>query len=340
MANLQVSGGISINLLQNGDNLNTTLNATSPLYQTFKKGTSNFSPDWATMSDTDRPIVFPRVYSVMENRTIVPSGVSWEYNGVAMIFDVNGVAASPDIVSGKIKQIDYNGSKALRIIGNVASDTNNDSDIITFHGNVTSSGQNVPVSADITLLVEEASNNLYRLFLIMTDDIIDGDDESLSMSAVLYNNGAAVIDGAQFEFTDQANNILQTKGTSNNLIVTRAMIDSELMIVCKAYVNNLVVAQEQRQVWDSTDPYTIICDQGTSVRQRSIDNITYNFSLMNARTGSVVAGTVFTIKVYKNSDGSDITTQFAITDNAATVTGAKIAEHKSLYIDASCTVNS
>lgn len=338
MANLQVSGGISINLLQNGDNLNTTLNATSPLYQTFKKGTTNFVPDWAAMSDLDRPVIFPRIYSVMEVRTIVPSDVSWKYNGVAMTFDVNGVATAPDIAAGKVKQIDYNGSKALRMIGNVASDTNNDSDVITFLGNVTSSGQTVPVSADITLLVEEASNNLYRLFIIMTDDVIDGDETSLSIKAMLYNNGAIVSTGSQFEFTDQAGAVLQAKGSSDTLIVTKAMVDSELMIVCRAYINDMVVAQEQRQVWDATDPYTIICDKGTSVRQAAGDDVTYNFSLMNARTGTSVAGTVFVIKVYRNADSGDITSQFSVTNTAITVTGAKIAEHKSLYVDASCTV--
>ena len=338
MANLQVSGGLNISLLQNGDNLNTTLNATAPLYQTFKKGTQDFSPNWATMSDLDRPVIYPRVYSVMENRVIVPSDISWKYNNVAMTFDAQGIATAPDIAAGKIKQIDYNGAKALRMIGNVASETNNDSDIITFLGNVTSSGQTVPVSADITLLIEEGSNNLYRLFLVMTDDVIDNDEESLSMKAILYNNGALVATGAQFEFTDQAGNVLRVKGSSDTFVITKAMIDSELMVVCKAYVNNNIVTQEQRQVWDATDPYTIICDQGTSVRQRSIDDLTYTFSLLNARTGSVVSGTVFVIKVYRNTDSLDITSQFTITNTAITVTGTKIAEHKSIYVDASCTV--
>lgn len=339
MSSLQVSGGINISLLQNGDNLNTTLNATAPLYQTFKKGTQDFSPNWANMSDTDRPVVYPRVYSVMENRVIVPTDISWKYNNVAMAFDAQGVATAPDIAAGKVKQIDYNGAKALRMIGNVASETNNDSDIITFLGNVSSSGQTVPVSADITLLIEEGSNNLYRLFLVMTDDVIDNDEESLSMKAVLYNNGALVASGAQYEFTDQAGSVLRPKGSSDTFVITRAMIDSELMVVSKAYVNNTVVAQEQRQVWDSTDPYTIICDQGTSVRQRAIDDLTYTFSLLNARTGNVVAGTVFEIKVYRSADITDISSQFTITNKSITITGAKIAEHKSLYVDASCTVN-
>jgi hypothetical protein len=339
MANLQVSGGISINLLQNGDNLNTTLNATSPLYQTFKKGTTDFVPDWATMSDADRPVIFPRIYSVMESRVLTPFNVSWKYNGVAMEFDVNGIAIAPDIAAGKIKQIDYNGSKALRMIGNVASDVNNDSDTITFSGSVTSSGQTVQVSADITLLVEEASNNLYRLFLNMTDDVIDGDETQLTMNAVLYNNGAHVTNGVQFEFLDINGTVLRAKDASGTFNVTRAMIDSELLVVCKAYVDNAIVAQEQRQVWDSTDPYTIVCDQGTSVRQRAIDDLTYTFMLLNARTGNAVSGVTFTIKVYKNSTGADITSQFVKTNTSITIPGAKINEHKSLYVDAACTVN-
>lgn len=339
MANLQVSGGISINLLQNGDNLNTTLNSTAPLYQTFKKGTQDFVPNWLIMADASRPVVFPRIYSVMGATVLVPSNVSWKYNGVAMIFDAQGIATAPDIVAGKIKQIDYNGSKALRVIGNIASDTNNDSDTITFTGTVLASGQTVNVSAEITLLVEEASSNLYRLFLNMADDVIDGDETSLTMQATLFNSGSQVSSVVEYEFTDQTGAVLRAKGITPTFTITKAMIDSELMVVCKAYVNNAVVAQEQRQVWDSTDPYTIICNQGTSVRQRATDDVTYSFSLLNARTGSLVAGTVFVIKVYKNATTTDITSQFTVTNTSVTVTGAKITEHKSIYVDASCTVN-
>ncbi len=341
MANLQVSGGVSINLLVNGDNLNTTLNATAPLYQTFKKGTQEFSPNWATMSDTNRPIVYPRVYSVMEAAVLVPTDVTWRYNNVPLVFDASGVAIlpSPDVAVGKVKQIDHNGSKALRMIGNVASDTNNDSDTITFTGKVNSSGQQITVSANITVLVEEASNNLHRLFLVMADDVIDGDETLLTMNAMLYNNGALVTTGVQFEFLDVNGTVLRAKNASPTFTITSAMIDSELMIVCKAWVNNAVVAQEQRQVWDSTDPFTIICNQGTSVRQRAIDDVTYVFSLLNARTGNVVSGTTFTIKVYKNATGADITSQFAPTTSQILISGAKISEHKSLYVDAACTVN-
>lgn len=340
MANLQVSGGVSINLLVNGDSLNTTLNSSAPLYQTFKRGTTDFVPNWATMTDTDRPIVFPRVYSVMEARTLIPTGVSWKYNGVAITFDENRVATAPDICAGKIKEIDHNGSKALRMIGNVASETNNDSDTITFSGTVTVSGQQVIVSADITVLVEESSNNLNRLFIVMTDDVIDGDETSLSMRAVLYKNGVHATSVVQYEFLDIDGTVLRAKGASDTFNVTKDMIDSELLVVVKAYEGEVVVAQEQKQVWDSTDPYTIICDKGSLVRQRSIDDVTYAFTLLNARTGNAVTGVTFTIKVYKNSDSSDITSEFSPTSNSVQISGAKIALHKSLYIDAACTVNS
>ncbi len=339
MASTEVSGGISINLLQNGDNLNTTLNATAPLYQTFKKGTQDHSPNWATMNDSDRPAVYPRVYSVMQASVLVPANVAWKYNGVAMAFDTQGVATAPDLAAGKIKQIDYNGSKALRLIGNIASDTNNDSDTITFTGTVFASGQTVNVAAEITVLVEEASSNLYRLFLNMADDVIDGDETQLTMTAALYNSGAQVNTGVEFEFRDQGGTVLRSKGTTPTFSITKAMIDSELMVVCRAYVNNTVVAQEQRQVWDSTDPYTIICDKGTTARQASGDDVAYNFTLLNSRTGTPVAGTVFVIKVYKNSDSTDISSEFTITNTSITIPGLKIAEHQSIYVDASCTVN-
>lgn len=339
MANLRVSGGVNISLLQNGDNLNTVLMSNLPLYQTFKKGTQDYNPNWATLPSAQQPIIFPRIYSVMEAVTMIPTNVSWKYNGIAMTFDGSGIATAPSICAGKIKQIDYNGSKALQIIGNIASETNNDSDYVTFTGVVTASGQTVSVSAEITILVEEASANLHRLFLNMTDDVIDGDETSLSMTAMLFNNGAQVTTGVEYEFLDELGTVLRAKGVSSTFTITRAMIDSELLVVCKAYVSNVVVAQEQRQVWDSSDPFVIICDQGSSVRQRATTDIIYAFSLLNARTGATVSGVVFTIKVFKNSNTTDITSQFTKTNTSVTVPGAKINEHKSLYVDVECTVN-
>lgn len=341
MANLNVSGGVTVTMLQNGDSLNTVLMSNLPLYQTFKKGTQDFNPNWLTLPTAQQPIIFPRVYSVMEATTLIATGITWKYNGIAIVFDGNGIATtgSSDIIIGKIKQIDYGGSKALQIIGNIASDTNNDSDFITFSGSVIASGQSINVSAETTVLVEEASANQYRLFINMTDDVINGDETSLTMSVALFNAGAQVTNGVQYEFLTELGAVLRAKSTVPTFSVTRAMIDSELLVVCKAYVDNVVVTQAQRQVWDSTDPYTIICDKGSSVRQKSTENLTFAFSLLNARTGAVVAGTVFVIKVYKNSTMADITSQFTITSSAVTIPGAKIVEHKSLYIDASCTVS-
>lgn len=339
MAATNVSGGVNISLLQNGDNLNTTLNSTAPLYQTFKKGTQDFSPNWATMPDTQRPVIFPRAYSVMEAAVLAITGISWKYNGVGMTFDSSGICTYPDVAAGKVRQIDYNGSKALKMIGNVASDTNNDSDTIGFTGKVNASGQQVDVSAEITLLVEESSGNLHRLFLNMSDDVIDGDETQITMTAALFLSGSPVSTGVQYEFLDVDGTVLRAKNASTTFNITRAMIDSELLVVCKAYVNDVVVAQEQRQVWDSTDPFVIICDRGTNVSQRAIDDFTYSFSLLNARNGNVMSGIVFDIKAYRNLDKSDITSQFTKTNTSITIPGAKINEHKSLYVDASCTVN-
>lgn len=339
MADLRVSGGVSINLLQNGDNLNTVLMSNLPLYQIFKKGTTEFTPNWTTAAQAQQPIIFPRVYSVMEAQTLTPTNVSWKYNSMAMTFDGTGLATAPAIVAGKIRQIDHNGSKALRLVGNIASETNNDSDYVTFSGTVTASGQTVSVSAEITILIEEASANLHRLFLNMVDDVIDGDETSISMTAMLFNNGAQVTTGVEYEFLNETGTILRARGTNPAFTITRAMIDSELLVVCKAYVGGVVVAQEQRQVWDSTDPFTIICDKGSQVRQSGTDNVVYAFSLLNARTGATVSGVVFTIKVFKNANNSDITSQFTKTNTNITIPGAKIVEHKSLYIDAECIVN-
>lgn len=335
-----IRGGTMISLIENGESLSVRLDATKPLYQTFKKGTQDFIPNWATIADGERPILFPRVYAVMEARVLVPTDVTWKWNNVAMVFNSSGICTAPAVVANKVQQIDYNQSKALKLIGNIASEANNDSDIITFLGKVVASGSSVDVSAEETLVIEEASANLYRLFLNMADDVIDGDEASIKMTAALYNQGAAMSTGVQYEFIDLATSqVLRAKGTSPDFNITRAMIDSELMVLCKAYVGTTVVAQEQRQVWDSTDGYTIVCNFGTSTGQKSKEDRTYTYTLMNTRTSASVAGVVFTIKVIKASNLADITSQFSKTNNSVTIPGLKIYEHRSFYIDVACQID-
>lgn len=335
---INVSGGVVVNLLQNGDNLNTSLNATAPLYQTFKKGTADYTPDWSTMPDDDRPIIYPRVYSTMQAEVLSISNIIWEYNGVTMEFDSSGICDYPEVAAGKVKQVTHDGVKALKLIGNLASDVNNDSDIVSFSGDVFASGQHLNVSAEATILIEEASANLYRLFLNMTDDVIDGDEESLTIVADLRNMGAAVTKGVEFEFLDAAGKVLRAKDPEATFVVTRKMIDSELMIIAKAYVNGKIVAQQQRQVWDSTDPFVITCDQGSNVMQSGRDDLIYSFTLLNARTGTVMTNIDFTIKVYRTRDNEDITSQFSKTTTSITIAGVKMIEHKSLYLAVSCIV--
>lgn len=338
MSNIMVQGSVTINLLQNGDNLNASLVATAPLYQTFKKGTEDYSPNWATMPDGDRPIVYPRVYSAMEAVVLPVTDISWKFNAVAMTFDESRLCTYPEIAAGKIREIDYNGSKALKIVGNLASEINNDSDTISFVGNASASGQQMTVSSEITILIEEASSNLYRLFLNMTDDVIDGDEESLLMVAKIYNLGAEVTSGVEYEFSKLDGTILRAKGSAN-FTITRAMIDSELMIVCKAYIDNTVVAQGHRQVWDSTDPFTVYCDQGREVSQSSKVDTNYTFSLFNTRTGNVMSSATFDIKAYAITQNmQEITSEFTKTSNSLLVPGAKQVIYKAIHLTATATI--
>lgn len=329
MAATQVSGIMTITPLANGDNLNTTLNSTVPLYQTFKKGTTDFTPNWATMPDGDRPIVYPRVYSTLKGQVITPTDVTFKYNNVDMQFDETGLSTMPEICAGKLRLIDYAGSKALKVVGNLASDTNNDSDVISFTGAVSTGGQRLNVSAEIQILIEEATSNLYRLFMNIPDDVIDGDEESITLTAQLYNQGALVGSNVEFEFLDINGVVLQSKRQSNVLVVTRAMIDSELMIVCKAYVNNKFVMQEQRKVWDATDPHIILFSQGNDVKQSVDEDVTYTYSILNTRTGNTVSGATFSLKVYRNSDGQEVTSDFTKTNTSILVPGALVdyAQH-------------
>lgn len=339
MATTSVYAGLTIDLLMNGDSLNTILSTTKALYQTFKKGTSSYTPDWGTTPTAQQPVIFPRVHSAMEGRNIVPTDESWQYNNIPIQFNAQGVSSYPEAVIGKLQRITHEGVPALRVIGNLASDANNDSDTISFSGYAEASGQRLQVSAEITVLIEEASATLHRLFLIMTDDVIDGDEESITMVAQLYHQGILVETGVEFEFVDINGTVLRSKGTSPSFTITRAMIDSELLVIGKAYIGGAVVAEEQRQVWDSTDPFTIVISPGNRVTQSSSQDTTYSFALMNARNGNQVSGISFDLNVYKNSDKTELTTGFSKTTTTLTIPGQFILTNRSLYVRARAEVN-
>lgn len=339
MANISISGSVIINLLVNGDNLNTTLNSTAPLYQTFKKGTTDFKPNWGTMPQASQPVVFPRIYSVMEGELLTPTDVSWKYNQVPIVWGPDNKATSPSIIAGKVEKITYNGAEALRMIGNVASDTNNDSDTITFTGSVDSSGQRLTVSSDITVLVEEGTNNLYRLLLVMVKDVFEPGQASLQMQAMLYNSGTLVSNNVEFQFSKLDGSILRGKDPDSILTLSPDDVDGELVVIGKAYVNGELVGQEQKQVFDSTDPFVIVCDQGDKVEQRAKTDIAYKFSLMNARTGSKVSSATFDIKVYNRRTITDITSEFTFAPPTITIPGSKIKEHRSISLNAVASTN-
>lgn len=335
MANVtEVYGSLTITKLVNGDTLNARLYSTNSLYQTFKKGTSDFNPNWETMPDADRPIIFPRVYSsVLGSEVDVITDVSWLYNQQPMSFNGSGIATAPDVCAGKVQKVTYQGREALKMIGNVASDNNNTSDTITFNGRVNVSGQEPMVSAETTILIEESASNIYRLLLESTDNIIDGDETGTELNATLYSGGHKVTTGVEFLFVDMLDNVLQSKSSNSKLDLDRDDVHGEIIVVCKAYVGNKVVAEAQRQILDWTDPFIIQSNVGDKYTQDPKKDETFTFSVINQRTGNIVPGATFVIRAWKlNPTRTEITSEMTITPTTIFVPGAKIDTEDTIQV--------
>lgn len=326
MSAVEVYKSITIKKLINGVSVSATLYSTSPLYQTFKRGTNDFNPNWETMPDGERPVIFPRV-SPAGGGDLPITDIGWRYNQQQIMFNSNGMATAPDVCAGKVRKTIYNGVEAIKVIGNVASDTNNTSDTISFFGKVRASGQLMDVSAETTLLIEEGIENLYRLILEMTDHIIDGNETSIKMQAKLFNDGNLVTTGAQYEFIDTTGAALRPKSSDPVFNIHKDMVHGEVIVTCKGYIGNKVVGQDQRQVIDKTDPYEIDASVGDIVMLDPKDNVVITFYLLNQRTGQRVSGATFTIRVFKENPRLDITSEFTKSPTTITIPGSKIDQY-------------
>lgn len=325
---LEVYGSISVLPLVNGDTINARLESTQSLYQTFRKGTEMFNPNWVTMPDKDRPIIFPRIYSSNLGGEVDDiSDVSWKYNQQPIIFDSNGVASSPGVIDGKIKKVIYEDREALKLIGNVASDENNTSDTITFTGRISVSGQEPFVSAETTILIEEATGSNYRLLLEISDHIIDGDETGVDAKAILYVGGQKVTNGVKYQYLNTLDQVLRDKSESPEYFLSKDLVHGEIILRVKAFVDNVEVAEAQRQVLDWTDPYAIQCTLGGETHQDFKKDTTYIFNLVNQRTGMPVADPRFDFAARIRSSSVDIAGDLAQTDTTITLPGATLNEH-------------
>lgn len=294
------SGAFWVGMVIDGDKVDGNLRATTPLMQLFQKDTNDCIPDWTVAAN--QPIIYPVMRSQNEGtvKGIVTNSEKWYYNGVEIVFNSSNVATVPAVIAGKVQRVSYNNGTlnvpSLKIIGNLASNDNVDSDIIRMTGDIEASGHNITFDIFIGLDIAEFTESGYTGFLSVTNGgIIDEEGETIKVTPSLYKGGSKMTSGYSVKWLKPPySTIFSTAGT---VTLGRDDIDSRLNLMCQFVVDGAVVDTRIITLSDEIDPYFVSCEyQGTTMLEATGANssVIFTYKVKKMGTGAVVSGYTFT----------------------------------------------
>jgi len=249
-----VSGVISFTRVLDGDVINSHLFVTKPPIQRLKEGTDTPLPDW-TITD-NQPVIYPRVASQSKGKRIpiTTGSEKWLYNGVAIDF-------TSDTRFKKVTHDDGGVSvPALKIVENLASIDNLDTDVITFEAKTKISGVDYEVRATLEIRLEEMVGEPYDGFIEVTEGgVIDDNTPEVTATAILYKGGAVITEGVTYKWyrvgRDGLKELKPDPATPNKMKFKESDVDSELTIKVEYFFNGVNVFNKSRSLTDETDTY-------------------------------------------------------------------------------------
>lgn len=264
---MNTSNSFSFTALLNGTTINGHAGVINgPLVQRYNKTTGTYVPNFATMADNVKPYIYPHLNRSDNGAIMIPSSVTFAYNGTVLSFDVDGNCTNSNLFKKVTKTVriggtDYN-MPALMIINNMYSVSNTDNDMITISGTVEIGGQSISFSsikAPVTIGVTEG--NQYDLYITASGDTYLTDtNKSVILEATAMLNGAIITDlsGYQLKWYRLTDNALLD--SDSLLEVGVADVASRLDVRCDLIVSDTVVASAFGTVHDATDPYVLAFD--------------------------------------------------------------------------------
>lgn len=334
-----ISNKFFIQVLEDGSTLHGQLLATITPTQSYKDGT--FIPDWAT-NEAARPLIY---LSLQNGATDVApdSGYSWSYNGVEISFSSSSTTKTIGSTSytgyvdtnfgEKFFKTTYNGMPALGIIGNLASSSNVDIDVIRFDGTKTLSTNPVSFSCMLNVTITQWTSGGYLGVLTFPQgNVIKQANQSLICSAVLYNDSGVVnVTAANYRWYREGvdTTIASPWKTGQTITITESDVTDYLVIRCDIYVvidgTTTLVYSAYGSIDDQQDPEYMWIKyngaNGNSASLRSGESVTFSICVGTAEDDTPkTAWTVFKVK-FLDSEGNIVTsTSGAASDSAFRIT--------------------
>ena len=229
MSNYSAQGSITIRRLRNGDSIFLTLELNGkPLYQAVDENSGGVVPDWTV--EANRPVITP-VCNTTRGQAVYLSNHSWQYNGVALIF--NG-AASGDYVMDSTGKFGLNTTTgALKIFDNLASAINMANDTLLYSCQATVAGVEYNLSKSIDIQITKGAGSSYFGFINATTTQLDINHDSATLATELWLAATQV---SSYHVKWYRDNVEWTeKAGSKTITVTRDDIDGSQLFVAEFY---------------------------------------------------------------------------------------------------------
>ncbi|MCC8154275.1 MAG: hypothetical protein LIP01_08715 [Tannerellaceae bacterium] len=314
----------TITAIIDSDQISSSLHATKPLTQYLKKDTSDVSPDWTVAAN--QPVIYVRAKSQLEmtRKPIIAGTEKWYYNDTLIVFDTVGKSTSP---AGLFQKESYDDGgvevPALRIIGNLASTTNTDSDRIGFSGQVDIGTIKTEVCPEIDIRLEETVGDPYEGFIEASEGgVIDDNTDEITCKGILYKGGAEVATGVTYYWYFQKENdwtLIEKFNGKQTITVIEEDIDGVLGVKCDFYYGGSKVTSTTRQLHDETDPLIVSANPNGPTQLKSGESVKFTPKVIRRSNAQEVTGYSFSYALYDANDskvggdssGSSITIDYA-----------------------------
>lgn len=317
-----ISNRFFVTALDDGTTLHGNLASDKALSQAWT-GTSAV-PNW-TVAD-EQPTIYLTLLSGAE--LVTPKdNFKWLYNGAQIQFDGNGRSTSPSGLFQKTtKSVSYgNVTKvmpALKIIGNLASTSNVDVDMITFNGEYEIGGSSIAFTCDAQVRISTITGNGYLGVINFVDGVSDitSKGQTITMYGKLYDASGSEVSGytTKYYLNDSSTGTNGTTigGRANSYQVSEANVVDHAMVKCEFYTSGTLRYTAYAGIDDMQDPEFMYIQyngaNGNAASLRSGEAVTFSIWVGTREDASVLGGTqtptfsIFKVKLL-DGDGFEIT---------------------------------
>ncbi len=227
-----VQNAITIYRLRNGDSLNLSFKLTKQLHQIINKDTGVIFPDWTI--EAEQPIITPIARSTM-GAVVITSFYGWEYNGNDLTFSGEIVGEWQKDLTGKFAIRWSDGS--LKIIQNLASETNIAGDILTFKCTASVSGVEYNISGTLSVAIVQASASAYYMHIQATTDTLTSEVPTTILTVTLLNEMGKIeaFDVEWFKGYDDTTPWKAQSSENKSITVYRDDISGAQLFIARAY---------------------------------------------------------------------------------------------------------